>query len=69
MSEIKISNIGENWGAVTSYTHALRSLSAILTKAEALCVDRKIDPNAVFAARLFPDMLNFNRGCKTEEST
>jgi hypothetical protein len=46
---------------VPGYTHALRSLSAILTKAEAHCEKRKIDPNALLAARLFPDMLNFTR--------
>ena len=44
---------------VSSYTHALRSLSAILAKAEAHCADRKIDPNALLTARLFRDMLNF----------
>lgn len=46
---------------VPSYTHALRSLSSILTKAEKHCEDRKIDPNALLTARLFPDMLNFSR--------
>ena len=46
---------------VPSYTHALRSLSAILTKAEKHCEDRKIDPNALLTARLFPDMMSFTR--------
>jgi len=46
---------------VPSFTHALRSLSAILNKAEAHCEDRKIDPNALLTARLYPDMLNFTR--------
>jgi hypothetical protein len=46
---------------VPGYTHALRSLSAILTKAEAHCEKRKIDANALLTARLFPDMLNFTR--------
>jgi hypothetical protein len=44
---------------VPSFTHALRSLSAILTKAEAHCEDSNIDPNALLTARLFPDMMNF----------
>lgn len=46
---------------IPSFTHALRSLSAILAKAEAHCEDRKIDPDALLTARLFPDMLNFTR--------
>ena len=46
---------------VPSFTHALRSLSAILTKAEKHCDDRKIDHNALLTARLYPDMLNFIR--------
>ena len=46
---------------VPSYTHFHRCLSAILTKAEAHCADRNIDPNALLTARLFPDMLNLTR--------
>ena len=46
---------------VPNYTHPLRSLSAILVKAETHCDDRKIDPNALLTARLFPDMMNFTR--------
>lgn len=46
---------------IPSYTHALRSLAAILAKAETHCDDRKIDPNALLTARLFPDMMNFTR--------
>jgi len=46
---------------VPNYTHPLRSLAAILVKAEAHCVDRKIDPNVLLTARLFPDMMNFTR--------
>jgi len=34
----------------------LRSLSAILTKAQAHCAANKIDPNAFLQARIFPDM-------------
>jgi hypothetical protein len=46
---------------VPSFTHSLRSLSAILSKAEEHCEARKIDPNALLTARLFPDMLNLTR--------
>ena len=46
---------------VPVYTHSLRSLSAILRKAELHCEDRNIDPNALLTARLFPDMLNLIR--------
>ena len=46
---------------VPSFTHSLRSLSAILTIAETHCEKRKIDPNALLTARLFPDMLNLTR--------
>lgn len=46
---------------VPNYTHPLRSLAAILVKAEAHCEDRKIDPNVLLTARLFPDMMNFTR--------
>lgn len=46
---------------VSSYTHSLRSLAAILAKAETHCADREIDPSVVLNARLFPDMLNLIR--------
>ncbi len=42
-------------------SHYLKSLSAILKKAEAHCEARKIDPNALLTARLFPDMLPLTR--------
>ncbi len=41
--------------------HGLKSLSGILKKADAHCVSRKIDPNALLAYRLYPDMLPFIR--------
>ena len=41
--------------------HFLNGLSAILKKAEAHCEARKIDPNALLQARLFPDMFAFTR--------
>lgn len=41
--------------------HTLQSLSAILGKAVAHCEARKIDPQALLSARLFPDMLPLTR--------
>jgi hypothetical protein len=46
---------------VPSFTRSLRSLSAILSKAEIHCEERKIDPNALLTARLFPNMMNLTR--------
>jgi hypothetical protein len=37
----------------------LNALDAILTKAEAHCAAKKIDPQAILGFRLFPDMFNF----------
>jgi hypothetical protein len=42
-------------------SHSLKALAAILKKAEAYCEARKIDPNALLTARLFPDMLTLIR--------
>jgi hypothetical protein len=42
--------------SVAVFDHALGALSAILGKAEAHCEARKIDPQALLQARLFPDM-------------
>jgi hypothetical protein len=36
--------------------HFLKAMSAMLTKAETHCAARKIDPQALLQARLFPDM-------------
>lgn len=47
--------------SIVPLSHALKALSAILKKAEAHCEARKIDPNALLTARLFPDMLPFIR--------
>lgn len=41
--------------------HFLKGLSALLKKAEDHCEARKIDPDAILQARLFPDMFNFTR--------
>jgi hypothetical protein len=46
---------------VPGFTHSLKSLSAILTKAEAHCEERKIDPSILLNGRLFPDMLHLTR--------
>jgi uncharacterized protein len=37
----------------------LKNLSAVMAKAEAHCEAKKIDPNALLTARLYPDMLPF----------
>ena len=42
-------------------THYLKQLSAILAKAETHCGAKKIDPNVLLTARLFPDMLPLTR--------
>jgi uncharacterized protein len=39
--------------------HGLKTLDAILTKAEAHCEARKIKPEALLTFRLYPDMLPF----------
>jgi hypothetical protein len=43
--------------ALTSMRHMLGTLSHVLTKGEAHCEARKIDPAVMLAARLYPDML------------
>ena len=42
--------------SIAPLSHSLKSLSAILKKAEAHCEAGKIDPNALLSARLFPNM-------------
>jgi len=42
---------------VPAYLQMLNSLSGLLTKAEAHCAARKIDPGVLIGSRLFPDML------------
>ena len=41
--------------------HMLKSLKAVLAKAEAHCTARKIEPDALLTFRLYPDMLPFVR--------
>ena len=42
--------------SVPVFKQLLNSLSAILTKAEALATEKKIEPIVLLDARLFPDM-------------
>jgi uncharacterized protein len=42
--------------SVPYFVHFLKSLSAILKKAEAHCEAKKIDPAAMLGMRLYPDM-------------
>jgi uncharacterized protein len=42
---------------VPAYLQMLNSLSGLLTKAEAHCAARKIEPGVLIGSRLFPDML------------
>ena len=46
---------------VPPITHQLTALSGVLSKAEAHCTARSIDPAAFLTFRLYPDMLNFTR--------
>ena len=41
--------------------HFLKGLAATLKKAETHCVEKKIDPEALLKARLFPDMYHLTR--------
>jgi len=43
------------------FAHTLKSLSAILTKAEEHAAARKIEPAVLLSARLFPDMFALTR--------
>jgi hypothetical protein len=43
------------------FAHTLKNLSAILDKAQAHCEMKKIDPLALTAFRLYPDMLPLTR--------
>jgi hypothetical protein len=42
--------------SIPVFTQMLGGLKTVLSKAEAHAVDKKIDPNALLQARLFPDM-------------
>ncbi len=45
--------------SVPAFTHALGALSTIIDKAAVHCAAKKIDPAALTAARLYPDMFAF----------
>ena len=47
--------------AVPAYLQILGSLTGILTKAEAHCTAKKIQPEVLLGARLYPDMLPLSR--------
>jgi hypothetical protein len=47
--------------SVAVFDRFLSVLSTILTKAEAHCEAKKIKPEVILSARLFPDMLSFTR--------
>jgi hypothetical protein len=46
---------------VPAYLQMLNSLTGLLTKAEAHCSARKIQPEVLLGSRLFPDMLPLSR--------
>src|SRR5438270_4882808 len=47
--------------SIPVFAQFLNALSAILKKAEAYCEAKKIDSDALLAARLFPDMFPLRR--------
>ncbi len=46
---------------VPAFLQILNSLSGILSKAEAHCASRNINPEVLLSARLYPDMLPFSK--------
>jgi hypothetical protein len=55
--------------SVPVFTHFLHSLSAILTKAEAHCTAKNIDPAVMLAQRLYPDMFTLTRQVQIASDT
>ena len=47
--------------SIPVFIHYLKSLSAILKKAEEYCAAKKIDPAVMLSQRLYPDMLALTR--------
>ncbi|MBL8642285.1 MAG: DUF1993 domain-containing protein [Rhodospirillaceae bacterium] len=47
--------------SVPAFNRALKSAKTVLTKAEAHATEKKLDPNALLLARLYPDMFHFTR--------
>src|SRR3954453_17428306 len=46
---------------VPAYLQMLNSLIGLLSKAEAYCAAKKVDPAVLLGARLFPDMLPLSK--------
>lgn len=46
---------------VPAYLQMLNSLTGLLTKAEAHCAAKKVDPAVLLGSRLFPDMLPLSK--------
>ena len=46
---------------VPAYLQTLNSLAGLLTKAEAYCEAKKIQPDVLLASRLYPDMLPLSK--------
>ncbi|MDH6262999.1 DUF1993 domain-containing protein [Bradyrhizobium sp. BR13661] len=46
---------------VPAYLQMLNSLTGLLTKAEAHCAAKKIEPSVLLGSRLFPDMLPLSK--------
>ena len=46
---------------VPAYLQMLNSLTGLLTKAEAHCAAKKVDPSVLLGSRLFPDMLPLSK--------
>lgn len=46
---------------VPTYLQMLNSVTGLLTKAEAHCAAKKVDPSVLLGSRLFPDMLPLSR--------
>ena len=46
---------------VPAYLQMLNSVTGLLTKAEAHCAAKKIDPSVLLGSRLFPDMLPLSK--------
>src|ERR1044072_7867953 len=46
---------------VPAYLQMLNSMVGLLTKAEAHCAAKKIDPSVLLGSRLFPDMLPLSK--------
>lgn len=47
--------------SVPAFVRTLKQLDALLDKAEAYAAAKKIDPNVIVSARLYPDMFPFAR--------